>query len=108
VALFHWMLSCVWCLQAQPAKAEKKRKVYKQLVLPTPEQMQQEDVMNNCGVRTVLSGVMGAGLGAVFGVFMVTMDAAVRPTPWCLTPRFAACKLARFWHLSTGRIAPRP
>jgi hypothetical protein len=102
------MLSCVWCLQAQPAKAEKKRKVYKQLVLPTPEQMQQEDVMNNCGVRTVLSGVMGAGLGAVFGVFMVTMDAAVRPTPWCLTPRFAACKLARFWHLSTGRIAPRP
>lgn len=82
------------CLQAQPAKAEKKRKVYKQLVLPTPEQMQQEDVMNNCGVRTVLSGVMGAGLGAVFGVFMVTMDAAVRATPLCLT-RALCCVQAR-------------
>ena len=55
--------------------------MYKQLVLPSPEQIAQEDLMNNCGVRTVLSGVMGAGLGAVFGVFMVTMDAAVRPSP---------------------------
>lgn len=61
-------------------KKEKPRKVYKQLVLPSPEQIAQEDLMNNCGVRTVLSGVMGAGLGAVFGVFMVTMDAAVRPS----------------------------
>ena len=70
---------CLCLRVAEPARKEKPRKVYKQLVLPTPEQMQQEDLMNNCGVRTVLSGVMGAGLGLVFGVFMVTMDAAVRP-----------------------------
>ena len=30
--------------------------------------------MNNCGVRTVLSTVLGAGMGVMFGVFMGTMD----------------------------------
>ena len=34
----------------------------------------QEDFMNNCGVRTVLSTVLGAGMGVMFGVFMGTMD----------------------------------
>ena len=34
--------------------------------------------MNNCAVRTVLSGVLGAGLGVAFGIFMGTMDTAVR------------------------------
>jgi import inner membrane translocase subunit TIM22 len=38
--------------------------------------MAQDDLMNNCAVRTGLSCVMGAGLGVVFGVFMGTMDAA--------------------------------
>eukprot|EP00887_Chlorella_sp_A99_P001415 scaffold8.g1415.t1 len=32
--------------------------------------------MNNCAVRTVLSCVMGAGLGVMFGLFMGTMDGA--------------------------------
>lgn len=34
--------------------------------------------MNNCGVRTVLSTVLGAGMGVMFGIFMGTMD-TVRP-----------------------------
>ena len=54
----------------------RPKKTYPQLQLPSPEQMAQEDAMNNCGVRTVLSGVMGAGLGVVFGIFMGTMDMA--------------------------------
>ncbi len=33
--------------------------------------------MNNCAVRTGLSGVMGMGLGAAFGVAMGTFDTAV-------------------------------
>jgi len=45
--------------------------------MPTPEQIVQEDMMNNCGIRTVMSGVMGMGLGLVFGVVMGSMDAGV-------------------------------
>ena len=33
--------------------------------------------MNNCAIRTGLSGVMGIGLGAMFGVAMGTFDTAV-------------------------------
>lgn len=51
---------------------------YKRLDMPTAEQIMSEDFMNNCAVRTVLSGVMGAGLGVMFGLFMGTMDGAVR------------------------------
>lgn len=61
---------------APPGSQGKPKKQYKQLAMPSPEQMVQEDVMNNCGVRTVLAAVMGAGLGAVFGIFMGTMDTA--------------------------------
>lgn len=30
--------------------------------------------MNNCAVRTVLSAVLGSGMGVMFGIFMGTMD----------------------------------
>ena len=33
--------------------------------------------MNNCAVRTALSGVMGLGLGVLFGILMGSMDGAV-------------------------------
>ena len=61
----------------------KKRKpgspgMYQRIEMPTPESMAQEDFMNNCAVRTILSGVMGSGLGVVFGIFMGTMDTSVR------------------------------
>lgn len=51
---------------------------YKRVDMPTAEQMASEEFMNNCAVRTVLSAVMGGGLGAMFGLFMGTMDGAVR------------------------------
>ena len=61
---------------------KKKRKpgspgLYRRVDVPTPEMMVQEDFMNNCAVRTVMSGVMGSGLGVVFGIFMGTMDTSV-------------------------------
>ncbi len=49
-------------------------KRYKQVAMPTPEQIMQEDIMNNCGVRTVMSAVAGCVLGAAFGIFMGAMD----------------------------------
>lgn len=42
--------------------------------LPTPEQIAQEDLLNNCFVRTVISGIMGGGLGVVFGLFTSTLE----------------------------------
>lgn len=47
--------------QAAPpgAVAATKRK-YQAVGIPTPEQIMQEDLMNNCGTRTVIAGVMGA------------------------------------------------
>lgn len=59
----------------QPKKPEKK--VYKKLEFQTPEQIASEDMMNNCGVRTVLSGAMGAVMGPVFGLFMQAMNMGV-------------------------------
>jgi hypothetical protein len=45
--------------------------------------------MNNCVVRTILSAVLGSGMGVMFGVFMGTMDTVGAPgilaagSRWC-------------------------
>lgn len=71
-----------------PAKPKKPKKQYKVVQLPTPEQMHQEDFMNNCAIRAVISGVMGSMLGVVFGIFMGTMDTSVHPyLSLCFKPR---------------------
>ena len=59
------------------SKEAKKKKTYQQVTMPSHEQIMQEDFMNNCAIRTGLSGVMGLGLGAMFGVAMGTFDTAV-------------------------------
>ena len=46
-------------------------KKYGKVDLPTPEQLMQEEFMNNCATRTVLAGAMGSLLGVKFGLFMV-------------------------------------
>lgn len=63
---------------------------YRRVELPTPEQIVQEDFMNNCAVRTVLSGAMGSVLGVMFGLFMGTMDGAVSGHMWGDGQRAAA------------------
>ncbi|PSC72764.1 import inner membrane translocase subunit Tim22 [Micractinium conductrix] len=47
---------------------------YRRLDAPTQEAIASEDFMNNCVVRTVLSCVLGGGMGVMFGIFMGTMD----------------------------------
>ena len=56
----------------------RKRKEYARIEPPSPEQLVQEDMINNCAVKTVISGIMGSALGICFGVFMGAMDSAVR------------------------------
>lgn len=62
---------------------ERKRlppgqRTYRRVELPTPEMMQQDEFMNNCATRTILSAGMGSALGVVFGIFMGTMESSVR------------------------------
>ena len=50
---------------------------YERLQMPSWEEIMQQEFMNNCAVRTVISGVMGSALGLLFGVVMGSMDSAV-------------------------------
>ena len=49
-------------------------KTYKPLELPTPEQVLQQDAADNCLVKSVISGAMGAVAGVAFGLFFASMD----------------------------------
>ncbi|CAI5954791.1 unnamed protein product [Closterium sp. NIES-65] len=51
---------------AQAAKAPYK--------MPTPEEMAAQEMMNHCGVRTVISGVMGGGMGVMMGLLFGALD----------------------------------
>ncbi|VAI06638.1 mitochondrial import inner membrane translocase subunit TIM22-4-like isoform X2 [Triticum dicoccoides] len=44
------------------------------LRLPTPEEIKGQEMMNNCAVRSVLSGVMGGGLGVLMGLFFGALE----------------------------------
>lgn len=50
---------------------------YKPLQMPTYDLIMQEDMMNNCGVKSVIAGVMGGVLGVAFGVFTASLDTQV-------------------------------
>ncbi|XP_015632050.1 mitochondrial import inner membrane translocase subunit TIM22-4 isoform X1 [Oryza sativa Japonica Group] len=42
--------------------------------LPTPEEIKGQDIWNNCAVRSVVSGVMGGGLGVLMGLFFGALE----------------------------------
>ncbi|KAK6935676.1 hypothetical protein RJ641_032706 [Dillenia turbinata] len=42
--------------------------------LPTIEEMRGQDIWNNCAVRSVVSGIMGGGLGIFMGLFLGALD----------------------------------
>ena len=85
--------------EAAAPTQQKPKKQYRQIQMPTAEQMVQEDMMNNCAVRTVMSGVLGSGLGLVFGVVMGSMDAGVSSQhSTCLQLQGACCAQTRLHH----------
>ncbi|KAJ7387185.1 Mitochondrial import inner membrane translocase subunit Tim22 [Desmophyllum pertusum] len=49
-------------------------------VIRTPQELMVERVMENCAFKSVLAGVVGYGLGTVFGLFTAGMDSSM-PNP---------------------------
>ncbi|KAF3330469.1 Mitochondrial import inner membrane translocase subunit TIM22-1 [Carex littledalei] len=57
---------------------EKKENAVEPLRLPTVEEIRGQDIWNNCATRSVVSGVMGGGLGLVMGLFFGALDNPLR------------------------------
>jgi hypothetical protein len=62
----------------QTALTKRFQGRYQPLQMPTPEQIMGEDLMNNCAVKCLLSGVGGGVLGVAFGIFTASLDTSVR------------------------------
>ncbi|KAE8776258.1 Mitochondrial import inner membrane translocase subunit Tim17 family protein [Hordeum vulgare] len=58
----------------EPSAAAGQRAAVEPLQLPTPEEIKGQEMMNNCAVRSVLSGVMGGGLGVLMGLFFGALE----------------------------------
>lgn len=64
----------------------KPRKTYQQLTPPNFEQLMFQDIMDNCFVKSALSGAMGGVAGIAFGLFSASLDNAGGVSPQCTTP----------------------
>ncbi len=64
--------------QETPAEegAKKKKKKWEPLQVPSPMQIMQQDVMDNCLVKGTISGVMGGLVGLAFGLFSASIENA--------------------------------
>jgi import inner membrane translocase subunit TIM22 len=65
----------------QPATAAagspaKKAKVFQQIAMPTQQELAAQEFMNNCLVKSALSGAMGGLAGLAFGLFTASMENA--------------------------------
>ncbi|KAF6168553.1 hypothetical protein GIB67_005165 [Kingdonia uniflora] len=56
---------------------EEKRPPVEPLRLPSMEEIRGQDIWNNCAVRSVVSGVMGGGIGVMMGLFLGAFDNSV-------------------------------
>jgi import inner membrane translocase subunit TIM22 len=59
------------------SEAASKTK-FKHIEMPSPEQMMQEDIFNNCIMRTIFSGLGGGAMGAAIGIFSASIENSVR------------------------------
>ncbi|KAG6426765.1 hypothetical protein SASPL_110999 [Salvia splendens] len=53
---------------------EESKPAIETIRLPTMDEIQGQDIWNNCAVRSVMSGVMGGGLGLAMGLFLGSFD----------------------------------
>ncbi|CAH3110561.1 unnamed protein product [Pocillopora meandrina] len=63
-------------------------------VIRTPQELMVERGMENCAFKSVLAGVVGYGLGAVFGLFTAGMDSSM-PNPMTGVPDQSAKAILR-------------
>mmetsp|Transcript_21091 Transcript_21091/g.54072 ORF Transcript_21091/g.54072 Transcript_21091/m.54072 type:complete len:190 (-) Transcript_21091:1957-2526(-) len=68
-------------------------KEYKRVEIPTPETIAGEDFMNNCATRSVMSTVLGGGMGVVFGLFMGSMRESMDPNAGMVAADMATKKI---------------
>lgn len=68
------------------SEGEGEKNEKPKFTLPTPEQIAQEDMFNNCFVRSVMAGVMGGMLGVVFGLFSLGLDSTTSSMAAVETP----------------------
>ena len=62
-------------------RKKKKKKTYERVKLPTPEDVYQQDAMDNCAIKTVMSCVLGGALGGVMGVVFGAFEPMEVPAP---------------------------
>lgn len=68
--------------QQQPSKKkQRERKTYERVKLPTPEEVYQQDAMDNCAIKTAMSCVLGGALGGVMGVVFGAFEPMEVPAP---------------------------
>jgi import inner membrane translocase subunit TIM22 len=58
-----------------------RRKTYDRVKLPSPEEVYQQDAMDNCAVKTVMSCVLGGALGGAMGVVFGAFEPMEVPAP---------------------------
>ncbi|PNW88246.1 hypothetical protein CHLRE_01g021050v5 [Chlamydomonas reinhardtii] len=61
---------------APPPPVEKKKKKFDPIEMPTPEVLAAQEFMNNCFVKSAMSGAMGGVAGLAFGLFMSSFENA--------------------------------
>eukprot|EP01018_Ginkgo_biloba_P000019 Gb_07983 [translate_table: standard] len=57
-----------------PSNEKPPPKQIEPVKLPTFEEIRGQDIWNNCAVRSVVSGVLGGGLGILMGLFLGALD----------------------------------
>jgi len=67
--------------QQESTKKRRERKTYERVKLPTPEEVYQQDAMDNCAIKTVMSCVLGGALGGVMGVVFGAFEPMEVPAP---------------------------
>jgi hypothetical protein len=84
----------------QTALTRRFRGRFQPMQMPNYETIMQEDMMNNCGVKSVIAGVMGGLLGVAFGVFTASLDTQVQAHPSGASPYL--------WYLKPPWVPPPP